>query len=377
MGEKTAAKHFLVVLTKRGRSGYQWMILSNRPPRMALHISPAILRQVHLSGPSELRRKILERVTAVTVLLRQRPEVVHQLHGWWSWRHAYILYISWHILTRIQQKAVQSPNHPKSPNLSPEFGANLASTFQGLTEAPNSGSSKGPPKLATLGRQIGLKSVWLSTTCSTYSQEIQTTRSSKVFLPMSAISSIWAYSMSSRRFQRLKTMQLCAVSLITQKPTFAERLAGPWHCTGCISVEAGSPLRKPTATTSNPWAPCASENVVKPRPSLPQPRSCEKFAMEPSTKFLESWSLWSACSPSQSQQPGEPESGNWEWEWRIFDTEKQVWICSFRDIIAVEAALHQKKIMHTCRTTAILTVTWRMMIALHPVPSMLRPTKIR
>lgn len=96
------------------------------------------------------------------------------------------------------------------------------------------------------------------------------------------------------------------------------------HCTGCASVEAGFPLRKPTATISNPWAPCASENVVKPPPSLPQPRSCEFFAMETSTKkFLESLSLWSACSPSQSQQPGEPESVTWEWEWRILTQRKR------------------------------------------------------
>ena len=98
----------LVDLATNGR-----LILSNRPPRMALHISPAILRPVHLSGPSELLgRNILQHANA---LLRQRPEVVHQLHWWWSWRHAYSLYVieSSRKLSRVQITQSHPTCHPR------------------------------------------------------------------------------------------------------------------------------------------------------------------------------------------------------------------------------------------------------------------------
>ena len=178
---------------------------------------------------------------------------------------------------------------------------------------------------------------------------------------MCAISSMQVYSVSSRRSQRLKNMQLDAVSLLTEKPAFAERLAGPWFIALAAQV-----LKQASAQKTH-------SNHKQPLSTLRFWKRCEASTKSASAKILRNfcngdihkevpWKL--VLMISVFSQPVSTTGRTWECNLRMrmkdFDTEKEVCISSFHDIMQ-----------------AALIVTWWMMMALHLVPSMLWPTKIR
>ena len=115
MGEKTAVKHFLVVLTKPGRSGYQWTAdFEQQTAQNGLAHQPCYPE----AGASQWP----ERTTGTQHLAACECSVEAKTRG--CPPAALVMILETRIFTlrnRIQQEAVQSPNHPKSSNLSPEI----------------------------------------------------------------------------------------------------------------------------------------------------------------------------------------------------------------------------------------------------------------
>lgn len=115
MGEKTAVKHFLVVLTKPGRSGYQWTAdFEQQTAQNGLAHQPCYPE----AGASQWP----ERTTGTQHLTACECSVEAKTRG--CPPAAWMMILETRIFTlrnRIQQEAVQSPNRPKSSNLSPKI----------------------------------------------------------------------------------------------------------------------------------------------------------------------------------------------------------------------------------------------------------------